>query len=102
MAFVRIGQFRALPDTTEQLRAVYEAEAIPAIRAANGNVSAVLLQQHQARDTFMAITVWSTAEDAERYDRSGEAAAMVDKNRFAFSGPPSLSTYDAFGIPQQA
>jgi quinol monooxygenase YgiN len=102
MAFVRIGQFRALPDTTEQLRAVYEAEAIPAIRAANGNISAVLLQQHQARDTFMAITVWSTAEDAERYDRSGEAAAMVDKIRFAFAGPPSLSTYEAFGIPQQA
>ncbi|MCA0033752.1 putative quinol monooxygenase [Mesorhizobium sp. B263B2A] len=102
MAFVRIGQFRALPDTTEQLRAVYEAEAIPAIRAADGNISAVLLQQHQARDTFMAITVWSTAEDAERYDRSGEAAAMVDKIRFAFAGRPSLSTYQAFGIPQQA
>ncbi|MEI9408433.1 putative quinol monooxygenase [Mesorhizobium salmacidum] len=102
MAFVRIGQFRALPDTTERLLDVYEAEAIPAIRAAEGNISAVLLQQHQARDTFMAINVWSTAEDAERYDRSGEAAATVDKIRFAFAGPPSLSTYDAFGIPQQA
>lgn len=101
MAFVRIGQFKALPDTTEQLRAIYETEAIPAIRAADGNISAVLLQQHQARDTFMAITVWSTVEDAERYDRSGQAA-MVDKIRFAFAGPPSLSTYDAFGVSQQA
>ncbi len=72
MAFVRIGQFKALPDTTEQLRAIYEGEAIPAIRAANGNISAVLLQQHQQRDIFMAITVWSTVEDAERYDRSGQ------------------------------
>ena len=36
MAFVRIGQFKALPDTTEQLRAIYETEAIPAIRAAVG------------------------------------------------------------------
>ena len=48
----------------------------------------------------MAITVWSTLEDAERYDRSGQAAVMVDKIRFAFAGPPTLSTYDAFGIPQ--
>jgi hypothetical protein len=47
----------------------------------------------------MAITVWGTAEDAERYDQSGQAAAMVDKIRFAFAGPPSLATYDAFGIP---
>ena len=102
MAFVRVGQFKALPDTTEQLRAIYETEAIPAIRAASGNISAVLLQQHQARDSFMAITVWSTVEDAERYDQSGQAAAMVDKIRFAFAGTPTLSTYDAFGIPQQA
>ena len=84
------------------MRAIYETEAIPAIRAANGNISAVLLQQHQQRDVFMAITVWSTVEDAERYDRSGQAAAMVDKIRFAFAAPPTLSTYDAFGIPQQA
>ncbi|RVD47242.1 antibiotic biosynthesis monooxygenase, partial [Mesorhizobium sp. M2D.F.Ca.ET.140.01.1.1] len=27
-----------------------------------------------------------------------QAAAMVDKIRFAFAGPPSLSTYEAFGI----
>ena len=57
MPFVRVGQFKAVPDLTEQLRLIYEAEAIPAIRAAQGNVSAVLLQQHQARDAFMAITV---------------------------------------------
>ncbi|TGQ74862.1 MAG: antibiotic biosynthesis monooxygenase [Mesorhizobium sp.] len=98
MAFVRIGQFSALQDKTEQLRAIYETEAIPVIRAASGNISAVLLQQHQERTSFMAITVWNTVEDAERYDRSGQAAAMVDKIRFAFAGPPSLSTYEAFGI----
>ncbi|MDX8462089.1 putative quinol monooxygenase [Mesorhizobium humile] len=99
MAFVRVGQFKALPERVEALRSIYETEAIPAIRAAPGNISAVLLQQHQARDSFMAITIWGTAEDAERYDQSGQAAAMVDKIRFAFAGPPSLATYDAFGIP---
>ena len=99
MAFVRMGQFKALPEQVEALWSIYETEAIPAIRAARGNISAVLLQQHQARDSFMAITVWGTAEDAERYDQSGQAAAMVDKIRFAFAGPPSLATYDAFGIP---
>ena len=67
MAFVRVGQFKALPERVEELRAIYEAEAIPAIRAARGNISAVLLQQHQARNAFMAITVWDTAEDAERF-----------------------------------
>jgi len=98
MAFVRIGQFIALPGTADQLREIYEMQAIPAIRAAAGNVSAALLQQREAPDAFMAITVWSTQDDAEAYDKSGQALEMVNKIRFAFAGPPTLSTYDAFGV----
>lgn len=98
MTFVRIGQFKALPGTSDRLRDIYETQAIPEIRSAAGNVSAVLLQQREARDAFMAITVWSTQGDAEAYDKSGQALAMVDKIRFAFAGPPTLSTYDAFGV----
>ena len=97
MTFVRIGQFKALPDKTEELKRVYAAEAIPAIRSAAGNVSAVLLQQHEAAESFLAITVWKTEADAIAYDRSGQAATMVDRIRFAFAGPPTLTTYDAFG-----
>ena len=77
--FVRIGQFKALPEKTEELRRVYEMEAIPAIRSAAGNVSAVLLQQHQSSECFLAITVWKTEQDAKTYDHSGQAARMVDK-----------------------
>ena len=98
MAFVRIGQFKAVPERADDLRSIYEGEAIPVIRAAHGNISAVLLQQHEARDSFMAITVWESAADADLYDRSGQATAMVDKIRFAFAGPPSLTTYDAYGV----
>jgi quinol monooxygenase YgiN len=98
MAFVRVGEFRALADKLSELKSIYEGEAIPAIRAAEGNVSAALLQQHDAPDRFVAITICQTAEHAERCDRSGQAQAMVDKIRFAFAGPPSLKTYEAFGI----
>ena len=97
MTFVRIGQFKALPDKTEELKLVYAAEAIPAIRSAAGNVSAVLLQQHEAAESFLAITVWKTEADAIAYDQSGQAATMVDKIRFSFAGPPTLTTSDAFG-----
>ena len=86
-----------MPDKTDELRRVYETEAIPAIRAAAGNVSAVLLQERQSSDRFLAITVWQTELDAVAYDRSGQAAGMVDKIRFAFAEPPVLRTYEAFG-----
>jgi len=97
VTFARIGQFKALPEKTEELKRVYEAEAIPAIRWPAGNISAVLLQQHDASVSFLAIAVWKTEQDARTYDQSGQAAKMVDKIRFAFAGPPVLTTYDAFG-----
>jgi quinol monooxygenase YgiN len=99
MAFVRVGEFKALPGTSDQLRRVYEAEAIPAIRSAPGNVSAVSMQQREAPETFMAITIWSTEGHAEAYDKSGQALEMVGKIRCAFAGPPTLTTYEAFGLP---
>ena len=56
------------------------------------------LQQHEAADSFLAITVWKTEQDARPYDRSGQAAKMVDKISFSFAAPPVLTTYDAFGV----
>ncbi|MFO0600974.1 MAG: antibiotic biosynthesis monooxygenase [Myxococcaceae bacterium] len=100
MEFVRIGQFQAKPGEAEVLSATYEREAIPAIRAAPGNVSAVLLRQHQQADTFLAITIWRSKDAAEAYDRSGLAQQMVNSIRQHFAGPPSLTTYDAYGIPK--
>jgi quinol monooxygenase YgiN len=98
MAFVRVGQFRARPETIDDLRRIYETEAIPVIRMAAGNISAVLLQQHEAPDRFMAITIWATNADADTYDQSGTAREMVDKIRFGFAGPPQLTTYEAYGL----
>lgn len=99
MEYVRIGQFKAKSGEIDALCEVYEREAIPAIRAATGNVSAVLLRQHQDADLFLAITVWKTRADAEAYDKSGLAQQMVDKIRHSFAGAPTLTTYDAYGIP---
>jgi len=102
MAFVRVGNFKARPENIDELRRIYETEAIPVIRTATGNISAVLLQQREAPDSFMAITIWASEADATTYDRSGTAREMVDKIRFGFAGPPQLATYDAYGLPARA
>jgi quinol monooxygenase YgiN len=98
MAFVRIGRFKAQGDKIDELCRIYEQEAIPTIRAAQGNISAALLQQEGAADAFLAITVWQNRDDAELYDCSGQAQEMVGKIRHAFAGPPVLETYAAYGI----
>jgi len=98
MAFVRIGRFKAQADKIEELCRIYAEDAIPEIRAASGNISAALLQQEDAVDMFLAITVWQSRDDAELYDRSGQAQQMVGKIKHAFAGPPVLETYAAYGI----
>ena len=76
MTFVRIGQFNALPGTTDALRRIYETEAIPVIRQAAGNISALLLQEHQSPESFMAITIWKTQDDAMP-DDSGDYTTLL-------------------------
>ncbi len=98
MAFVRVGLFKAKAGSADELCRTYSAEAIPAIRAAEGNVGALLLRPHQAEDDFFAVTIWISREDAERYDQSGQAQKMVDTIRHMFAAPPKLVTYDAYGL----
>ena len=98
MAYVRIGRFHTQPGMGDEVRDIYTREAIPAIRASDGNVSATLLEDETEPGSFMAVTIWADVEAAERYDRSGKAAQMVATVRHAFAGPPELSTWTAWGI----
>ena len=98
MGFMRIGSFKAQPDKVEELIWIYENEALPQIKAAPGNLNAFILQQHGDTDCFMACTAWKTKEDAENYDKSGQALEIVNKIRHTFDGPPSLLTYDIYGM----
>jgi quinol monooxygenase YgiN len=97
MAFVRVGLFKAKNGSADDLCRTYSSEAIPAIRAAKGNTGALLLRPHEAENDFLAITIWTSRDDAELYDRSGQAQTMVDKIRHMFAAPPRLLTYDAYG-----
>ena len=97
MAFVRVGLFKAKEGSVDDLCRTYSAQAIPAIRAAKGNVGALLLRPHEAENDFLAITIWSSRDDAELYDQSGQARKMVDTIRHMFAALPRLMTYDAYG-----
>ena len=98
MGFMRIGNFKAQPDKVEELLRIYQNEAIPIIKKAPGNISAFILQKHDEKNQFLAFTAWKTKEDAENYDRSGQALEMVNKIKHTFDGPPNLTTYETYGI----
>src|SRR5262249_55425883 len=95
--FVRIGSFQAKPDRIDELIDIFEREVQPAMRAAEGNVSACLLRRHDAGETFLACTAWRSREDADRYEQSGQASENVARLRHTFTGPPTLTTYEGYG-----
>jgi heme-degrading monooxygenase HmoA len=98
MPFVRLGKFKAKEEMIDDLCRIYAAEAIPTIRTARGNLGAFLFRPQQPTEDFMAMTVWRTKQDAEAYEQSGLAKAMVDKIRHTFASAPTLLTFDAYGF----
>lgn len=98
MGFMRIGNFKAQPDKVDELLQIYQKDAIPVIKKAPGNISAFILQKNDEKNSFLACTVWETKEDAENYDKSGQASEMVSKIKHTFDGPPNLTTYETYGI----
>jgi quinol monooxygenase YgiN len=93
--WVRIGSFSVKPDQVASLRAIYNEQAIPKVRAYPGNLGALLLEPTVADEPFMAMTIWEDRAAAERYESSGAAAEVVALVRGFFAGPPTLRSYES-------
>ncbi|HVZ73939.1 MAG TPA: antibiotic biosynthesis monooxygenase [Polyangia bacterium] len=93
--FVRLGTFTVKPGELETLRATYNADCVPLVHRAPGNVDAFLLEP-VAEGPVIACTMWRTEEDAVRYESSGDAQAVVARIKHHFAGPPKLDTYRVY------
>jgi heme-degrading monooxygenase HmoA len=91
--FVRMGSFRVVPGQLEELRRIYLGECASMVKAAPGNLDCCLLESATDPDSVAAWTVWQTEKDAQEYDASGTAKAVVAKVRHLFVGPPTLSSF---------
>ena len=90
--FVRLGSFAVKSGSLEALRATYNEECAPIVRAEEGNVDCFLLEPVATGD-IVACTMWRTEADAVRYEGSGKAQEIVAKVRGYFAGPPKLDAY---------
>lgn len=96
--FVRLGSFEVVPGKLDELRAVYNRDCVPVVKAAAGNVDVYLLEPAEGTGpivpyTILACTIWATEEAAVAYDASGTAKEVVSKVRHFFAGPPTLRSY---------
>jgi quinol monooxygenase YgiN len=103
--WVRIGSFLAKPGQAASLRATYNEQAVPRVRAYPGNLGCMLLEPAAADEPFLVVTIWADRAAAESYESSGAAAEIVSLVRSFFAGPPTLRSYESAslgGLPSAA
>lgn len=91
--WIRLGSFQVVAGRLAELRAVYERDCAPIVKAASGNLDCYLMESADDPERCVVCTIWRTEADARAYDESGTAQAMVAKVRPFFAGPPSLASY---------
>lgn len=89
--WVRMGTFRVTD--ADSLRRTHREQALPFLRKQPGFVASMLLEP-TANDSFVAVTIWKTREDGERYEKSGAASEVVGMLKSFFAGPAVLAAYE--------
>ena len=72
--WVRLGTFSVEAGKTEELRATYNARAVPKVRGFPGNLGCLLLDPGTADDERL----WASRADADAYESSGRAQEVVE------------------------
>ena len=93
--WIRLGTFTTKPGKSEALRATYNSQAVPRVRACQGNLACLLLEPVADNEPFVAITIWEDRAAAESYEASGAAAEVVSTVKEFFAGPPILRSYES-------
>lgn len=91
--WIRLGSFAVVPGKVAELRATYNRECVPLVRASAGNLDCYLMENVDDSERCIVCTVWESEAAAVAYDASGTAQAMVGKVRAFFAGPPTLTSY---------
>jgi heme-degrading monooxygenase HmoA len=89
----RVTTVSVQPDKVAEVTRIYNESILPAIKAASGNRS-VLLLIDAATGHGLSITVWDSEAAGQAYDTSGTYREQVSKVSSYFSAPPSLATYE--------
>ena len=90
--WIRLGSFAVVPGKVEELRATYNRECAPVVRAAAGNLDCYLMENVDDSERCIVCTVWESEAAAVAYDASGTAQAMTRVGRLSRDSERASST----------
>lgn len=83
--YLRIVSAKVQPTMMDELKKIYAEEIIPALNVTKGCRYAYLTEGIEERNEAISVTIWSSKEDADAYDKSGGFAKLLDRVRHTFS-----------------
>jgi quinol monooxygenase YgiN len=85
-SYLRLVALKVAAGRMAEIRQIYRWEIIPTLLATPGCRCACLLDSIADEREVVSVTVWDSREDADRYERSGQFTALMDRLRPALTG----------------
>jgi len=78
--FMRFVQLGIKPDAASAFERFYEHRVGPTLTAVDGCVFARLIKDMETEGAFISFTLWESADDALKYEQSGQYANLIKEN----------------------
>ena len=90
---LRLGRFRTKPGRMSELRQIYNAQILPAIRTMPGHHSSHLMEGVTDPDEAVGWIVWDEPRFATAYVETGAFAGHVALFRHLLAAEPEINAY---------
>ncbi len=91
--FARVVELNCKPEKIGELRTRLDQDILPVLRKQKGFVDELVLNSDQENGRVLAISLWNTRDDAERYQRE-TYSKIAEQLRPAITGEPQVQTYN--------
>jgi quinol monooxygenase YgiN len=91
--FARVVELNCKPDKLGELRTRLDQDILPVLRKQKGFVDELVLNSDREDGHVLAISLWTTRDDAERYQRD-TYSRIAEQLRPAINGEPQVRTFN--------
>ncbi|MGH9510202.1 MAG: antibiotic biosynthesis monooxygenase family protein [Terriglobales bacterium] len=91
--FARVVELNCKPEKIGELRTRLDQEVLPLLRKQKGFVDELVLNSDRETGHVLAISLWNTRDDAERYQRE-VYGKIAEQLRPVINGEPQVQTFN--------
>lgn len=91
--FARVVELNCKPEKIAELRTRLDQDVLPLLKKQRGFVDELVLNSDQENGRVLAISLWNTRDDADRYQRE-TYSKIAEQLRPAINGEPQVRTFN--------